>query len=289
MRHRPASPNGCNNNSTPPHPPPTRTKTDTRTRIVDSWPRGFPTGPNTLHNVEFLVEHATPNAANTASTVHLTFTPDESLTTVTDALALAANAGPDAPIWLHGTTAARREIFTAAGFVSNRTLLQMRAQLPISPVTLDTRAFTADDINQFVAVNNRAFHWHPEQSGLTPDDVRNDMAADWFDPDGFRLHHIDGELAGFCWTKIHREIPGTQDLGEIYVIAVDPAFHGKGLGKALTLAGLDWLTNAGLATAMLYVEDDNVAAVSTYERIGFTTYRTDTLWHPSTNEGSSIQ
>jgi len=112
----------------------------------------------------------------------------------------------------------------------------------------------------------------------TPDAVRRDMAAAWFDADGFRLHYIDGELAGFCWTKIHRD---PEHLGEIYVIAVDPAFHGQGLGKAMTLAGLNYLANAGLETAMLYVESDNVAAVATYERIGFTTFRTDTLWRRS--------
>lgn len=241
--------------------------------------------------MEFLVEQT----LGSAPTVHLTFTPDESTTTFTDALALADNAGPDAAIWVHGTNDERREILTGRGLVSNRTLLQMRAPLPVAATTLVTRPFTDDDIDEFVAVNNRAFHWHPEQSGLTSDAVRRDMATEWFDADGFLLHHIDGALAGFCWTKIHRdpehlgENPNTRNLGEIYVIAVDPAFHGQGLGKAMTLAGLDWLANAGLETAMLYVESDNLAAVATYERIGFTTYRTDTLWHRSPIENPSNQ
>lgn len=227
--------------------------------------------------MEFLLEQ-NPGGA---PTVHLTFSPDEPLTAVIDALALAENAGPEASIWVHGTTTERRAHLESRGLESNRTLLQMRAPLPVGSSELSTRAFTNGDIDDFVGVNNRAFHWHPEQSGLTPEAVRKDMTADWFNADGFRLHHIDGELAAFCWTKVHND---PEHLGEIYVIAVDPKFHGQGLGKAMTLAGLYWLANTGLDTAMLYVESDNVAAVATYERIGFTTYRADTLWQQSANK-----
>lgn len=224
--------------------------------------------------MEFVVEHH----ESSPSVVHLTLRPDESLTELTDALALAANAGSDAHVWLHGTTPERAEVLSSTGRTSQRTLLQMRMPLPAASSGIDSRAFTLADIDDFVAVNNRAFSWHPEQSGLTAEKVQADMAADWFNADGFRLHHIDGDLAGFCWTKVHPQSPDDPALGEIYVIAVDPPFHGRGLGKSMTLAGLEWLHAAGLDTAMLYVESDNEAAVATYERIGFHTHREDTLW-----------
>lgn len=221
--------------------------------------------------MEFLVEAR----EGLPPVVHLTFTESAPLDTVIDALALADNAGPEAPLWLHGTNDERRAYLESNGFSSNRTLLQMRCPLPATRSTLTTRGFTTEDVDDWIRVNNRAFDWHPEQSGKTPDQVAAELEADWFVADGFRLHHIDGELAGFCWTKVHAE---PEPLGEIYVIAVDPAFHGQGLGKQMTLAGLDWLHDAGLTTAMLYVESDNEAAVATYEKIGFTTHRTDTLW-----------
>ena len=59
----------------------------------------------------------------------------------------------------------------------------------------------------------------------------------------------------------------------LYVIATDPDFEGRGLGRRLTLAGLDWLAGRGLATGMLYVDAANTRAVRLYEDLGFTVDR----------------
>jgi mycothiol synthase len=116
-------------------------------------------------------------------------------------------------------------------------------------------------------VNHRAFAWHPEQGDVTVADLRAKQREPWFDADGFLLHERDGRLAGFCWTKIHRDTDPV--LGEIFVIGIDPDFRGQGLGRPLTMAGLDWLARQGVTTAMLYVEADNAPARRLYDDLGF--------------------
>ncbi|MEY2765249.1 MAG: mycothiol synthase, partial [Actinomycetota bacterium] len=60
----------------------------------------------------------------------------------------------------------------------------------------------------------------------------------------------------------------TAPVGEIYVIGVDPAHHGKGLGRALTIAGFWHLASRGIRRGMLYVAGDNAAAIRLYESLG---------------------
>ncbi|MEM8705518.1 MAG: mycothiol synthase [Actinomycetota bacterium] len=176
-------------------------------------------------------------------------------------------------LWIREVDAEADAIAASFGFQRYRDLWQLRCALPNRASALSTRAFTPDDLDDFVRVNNRAFDWHPEQGGLTTDAVRQTMTEPWFDADGFRLLHDDDELVGFCWTKIHRDVD--PNLGEIYVIAVDPSRHGRGLGKPMTLAGLEWLADQGLEHGMLYVESDNDPANATYASIGFTRHHTD--------------
>ncbi len=153
-----------------------------------------------------------------------------------------------------------------------RTLHELRVALPLpARSTVTTRAFRPDDAEAWLRVNNRAFAAHAEQGGWTTETLALRLAEPWFDPDGLRLHDVDGEVAAFCWTKVHTDV--TPPLGEIYVIGVDPAFHGRGLGRQLTLAGLDWMSDHGLATATLYVDDDNTPAMRLYESLGVRPHR----------------
>ena len=159
-----------------------------------------------------------------------------------------------------------------AGFTPVRELLELERRLPTGePWTLDVRPFRpGEDDAAWLAVNNRAFAWHPEQGGWDAERLTATLAEPWVDLEGFLVHEGRHRLDGFCWTKAHPAADGEPARGEIFVIAVDPAAHGGGLGRALVLAGLDHLAHRGLALATLWVEADNAPALALYERLGFT-------------------
>ena len=172
-----------------------------------------------------------------------------------------------------------------AGLSPGRELLQMRRPLPLESGHTSrlqgfvTRPFDFEtDAATWLAVNNAAFATHPEQGSWDLTTLRARMIEPWFDAEGFLIHDDPqraGEMAGFCWTKIHpdHEHSGSSGpIGEIYVIAVNPSAAGKGLGSHLTIAGLDWLARKGCTTGMLYVDRDNAAAVTMYEKLGFTAH-----------------
>ncbi|TXS41227.1 mycothiol synthase [Streptomyces sp. uw30] len=200
--------------------------------------------------------------------------------------ALLGASGKRLRVWAHGGHSAARHLSQVLGLTLFRELRQMRRPLadlnlpdPVLPEGVTVRTFVpGQDDAAWLAVNAAAFAHHPEQGSLAQRDLDDRRAEAWFDPEGFFLAERDGELIGFHWTKVHAE----EGLGEVYVLGVRPGAQGGGLGKALTTIGLRHLAAQGLPTAMLYVDADNKAAVSVYERLGFTTYETDLMYRTET-------
>jgi len=193
----------------------------------------------------------------------------------------------DLTLWAHGDSPAARAFAEARGFTRDRVLFQMRRPLGDDlppdrlPDGVTVREFRpGHDEPAWLAVNARAFAHHPEQGRWTEHDLRLREAEPWFDPAGFLLAvDIEDNVLGFHWTKVHPASSTEPALGEIYVLGVDPGGHRRGLGFALSVAGLRHLRDQGLNTAMLYVDEDNPAAVRLYERLGFGVHATDVQYH----------
>jgi mycothiol synthase len=190
--------------------------------------------------------------------------------------------------WTHVADPSLDGIAGALGFRLDRRLLQLRADLPLPgghhrsgghhTGQAATRPFRpGDDDEAWLVTNNAAFAWHGEQGGWTLAQFRRRCSEPWFDPAGLLVLDApltpDGGLAGFCWTKLHADL--TPVVGEIYIIAVHPSLAGRGLGQALTTAGLDHLYLDGARQGMLYVDETNGPAVALYRRLGFVTHHTD--------------
>ena len=180
-------------------------------------------------------------------------------------------------LWSHGDHPAAARLAERNGLARVRELLKMRLgpepELPEPKVPDHIRIRTFEpgrDEDAVIAVNARAFDWHPEQGQFTVEELRETERESWFDPAGFFLADEHGRTVGFHWTKIHPD-----GVGEVYVVGVDPSAQGGGLGKALTLVGLRHLRASGIGEIILYVESDNAPAVAVYTRLGFTVAETD--------------
>ncbi len=187
---------------------------------------------------------------------------------------IQAEGGGHVHWWVFEPTPTYTNLAADIGLSPGRTMLQLRVQLPLTQSTvIETCAFRiGTDEAQWLEVNNRAFADHPEQGHWSTETLASRFATSWFNPEGLLMHHENDQLAGFCWTKLHTDT--TPHLGEIYVVAVDPAFARRGLGRALTIAGLQHLSAEGAPVGMLYVAADNFAALSLYRSLGFTTHHT---------------
>jgi len=203
---------------------------------------------------------------------------------------IAGAGGTGVRLWAHGELPGAVALAKTAGFTRFRALWQMRMPLAAAPASapaaapgVTIRTFKpGSDEDAWLAVNRRAFARHPEQGGWTIADLRLREAEPWFDPAGFFLAERDGRLAGFHWTKVHSGGgEGGAPIGEVYVVGVDPGQQGGGLGRTLTLVGLAHLRGLGLTDVMLYVDEDNTAAVRMYTALGFSRWSTDAMYrHP---------
>ena len=197
-------------------------------------------------------------------------------------------------LWVHGEQEAAHNLAASFNFEKIRTVLQMSKSLTdIQPLpTIDKeiiiRSFLPGiDSDAWLELNNKVFKDHPEQGGWQLSDLNHRLSEEWFDKKGFFIVEKNKQVIGSTWTKVHGEHSHDHAgeashahpaIGEIYITAVDPAYAGQGIGKALTITALNYLKYQGLTDAMLYVDFDNKAALNLYDSLGFKLSSKDILF-----------
>jgi mycothiol synthase len=160
----------------------------------------------------------------------------------------------------------------ALGYREVRRLLRMEVDLGRVPAAAVPPGVTIDpidpatDIEGIIAVNNRAFAGHREAAAMDRASLDGQMNLPWYDARGFLVARSGERVAGFSWTKQHPE-----RVGEIYVVAVDPAWKGRGLGRTLVTSGFASLAVRGARAGMVWVDEQNESAVELYRSLGMET------------------
>lgn len=194
-------------------------------------------------------------------------------------------------VWAHGNTdgaqalAARREaqvvrrllVMEVSGDALRRSVdFAPPANVTVADLAESRRRWGAEPVERaWLEVNNDAFSWHPEQGGWDLARLRRAMEVEWFNPRdvwfiwdapaGQEPGQEPPALAGFHWTKWH-----DGETAEVYVVGLSGDYRGRGLGGPVVSMGLAHLAQGGAQRVILYVEDDNEAAVKRYRKLGFT-------------------
>jgi len=152
--------------------------------------------------------------------------------------------------------------FLATGFTEHERLHLLRhdlLHLPEITHPVRTRRAWKRDMPGILAIDERAFDefWALDRRGLE-DAVRATPIS------RFRITRQPGEpVIGYAVTG------QAADRGYLQRLAVDPAHHRQGIGRALVADALTWLKQHGARSAMVNTQERNVSALSLYRTCGF--------------------
>lgn len=146
---------------------------------------------------------------------------------------------------------------------------------PQIPHGFELRHFVPGDEEGLCTLQNLAFAGSWGFCTNTVDEIHYLANCSLCHPEGI-LFIAEGErLVGYCWTI---DDPSDQEKGFIRMMGVDPSYHGRGLGRAILVAGINCLQRRGMTTIELSVDSRNSGAKRLYQSVGFKRSGT-TLWY----------
>ena len=168
-------------------------------------------------------------------------------------------------------TAVRR-LCEGAGFAEVNRQLQMRLDLRDlvageSAPSHVVRHLREGEEALITDLQNKAFAGSWGFAPNVPEELRYRLRMSGSRHEDALILEVDGKPSAYCWTKIQTQ--GGQRVGLIWMIGVDPEMRSLGLGRAMLLASVDYLSRQGAESVELDVYADNAPAVGLYEATGF--------------------
>jgi mycothiol synthase len=170
------------------------------------------------------------------------------------------------------------------GFFQIRCFLEMEIDLiqasPESPGKVKTEHFRPGDEALLATTQNRVFSGSWGFCPNSPEDIRYYLRVTdsrWHD---ILLIREEEKIVGYFWpyTVMEEKRTGAKQKWRIHMFGIEPGFQGKGWGKKLLWAGLEYLKKKGARAAELTVDQENIPALGLYKSLGFKTKRRD-FWY----------
>ncbi|MDA0769516.1 MAG: hypothetical protein BZY79_03815 [SAR202 cluster bacterium Casp-Chloro-G4] len=132
------------------------------------------------------------------------------------------------------------------------------------------------DEETLTQLQNVAFGENWGFSPNTVDQISARVRLDRMTPDGILFITDNGQPAAYNWTMISAS--ESKATGFISMTGVHPDYRGKGLGRAIVAAGMQYLKAQGVDSIELEVDSENTPARELYLKLGFKKVH-ETLWY----------
>jgi mycothiol synthase len=147
----------------------------------------------------------------------------------------------------------------------------------INQVTWQYRYLKHGEEEKLSQLQNRSF---AETWGYNPTGVQEiaySLSLTGNSPEDVVVASSGDKLVGYCWTKTCKEDSAVR-TAQVFMLGVDPAYRGQGIGKGVLLMGLGYLRSRGAHIVELTVDSNNQTAYSLYQSVGFRDWASS-LWY----------
>ena len=133
-----------------------------------------------------------------------------------------------------------------------------------------------EDSALLTGLQNATFRDNWGFSPNTEEEIDYRTRLSWCHPEGILIMFHGGDPAAYNWTFIRAS--QKTSTGVVGMTGVHPNYRGKGLGRVVLMAGMDFLLKKNVQGIELEVDQENAAATGLYLSLGFRKIQ-ESLWY----------